>query len=292
MTGFSAEAACRLSLYEKAQPDGTPLEEKLYHAKEAGFDCFELSIDESGGRLARLEWSVADRTALRSAAEREGMPVASICLSGHRRYPLGSADPAVARRGMEILQKAVELAGDLGVRLIQLAGYDVYYEPSTPETAARFGENLARGVEWAAAAGVTLGFETMECVSPAGAPILDTVAKAMGFVKRIQSPWLQIYPDVGNVTNACGGDTAAVLRDLEAGRGHIAAAHLKETVQGVFRDRFPGEGRVDFPAVIRALKEQGVRWFTAECWAREGDDWKARLKAVEKAYRPLIRKGD
>lgn len=292
MREYRSGAACRLGLYEKAQPDGVPLEGKLYNAKEAGFDCFELSIDESDARLARLDWPAAERAALRTAAARAGMPVASICLSGHRRYPLGSADPAAARRGMEILQKAVELAGDLGVRLIQLAGYDVYYEPSTPETVLRFGENLARGVEWAAAAGVTLGFETMECVSPAGIPILDTVAKAMGFVEGIRSPWLQIYPDVGNVTNACGGDTAAVLRDLEAGRGHIAAAHLKETVQGVFRDRFPGEGRVDFPAVIRALKAQGVRWFTAECWAREGDGWKARLKAVENAYRPLIRKGD
>lgn len=282
------DGVCLLGLYEKAQPDAVPLDEKLENAKEAGYDRFELSVDESDRRLARLDWPSAARAALRIASENAGLPIGSICLSGHRRFPLGSADPATARRGMELLKKAVALSADLGVRLIQLAGYDVYYEPSTPETAARFGDNLARGVEWAAAAGVTLGFETMECASPAGEPILDTVSKAVGWVERIRSPWLHIYPDVGNVTNACGGDTAAVLRDLEAGRGHIAAAHLKETAHGVFRDLFPGEGRVDFPAVIAALKRQGIRWFTAECWAREGDEWKTRLRTVQQAYRPLL----
>lgn len=66
-----------------------------------------------------------------------------MCLSGHRKYPLGSSDPAVCTRSIEIMEKAVRLAADLGVRIIQLAGYDVYYEDSTPDTAARFLENLS-----------------------------------------------------------------------------------------------------------------------------------------------------
>ena len=279
---------CILGLYEKAQPDAIVLEEKLDNAARAGFDSFELSVDESDQRLARLAWGSAQTEALRQAARRAGIPVGTLCLSGHRRYPLGSADPETVRRGMDILQRAIALAGELGVRIIQLAGYDVYYEPSTPDTVKRFTDNLLRGVEWAAGAGVMLGFETMECVSPAGEPILDTVSKAMHFVRLADSPWLQVYPDTGNVCNACGGDAAAVLADMFCGRGHIAAVHLKETVHGVFRDLFPGEGRVDFPAVIDGLKAQGVRRFTAECWYRSGDDWKARLKAVHAYYRPML----
>jgi L-ribulose-5-phosphate 3-epimerase UlaE len=121
-------------------------------------------------------------------------------------------------------------------------------------------------------------------------PVLDTVAKAMGFVRQVDSPWLQIYLDIGNITNACG-DISAVLADLWTGRGHIAAAHLKETMPGVFRDLFPGEGQVVFPAVIGALKAQGVRRFTAECWVREGDSWQARIRAVRDFYRPLLDMG-
>ncbi len=279
---------CILGLYEKAQPDAVSLEEKLVHAAQAGFDSFELSVDESDQRLARLEWGPDKISALRQAARRAGVSVATLCLSGHRRYPLGSADPGTVRRGMDILHRAIALAGELGVRLVQLAGYDVYYERSTPDTVKRFADNLLRGVEWAAAAGVMLGFETMECVSPAGEPVLDTVSKAMRFVRMADSPWLQIYPDTGNICNACGGNTAAVLADLRCGHGHIAAVHLKETTRGVFRDLFPGEGRVDFPAVIGELKAQGIRRFTAECWYRSGDDWEARLKAVHDYYRPML----
>ena len=35
---------------------------------------------------------------------------------------------------MEIMEKAIQLAEDLGIRIIQLAGYDVYYEESSFET--------------------------------------------------------------------------------------------------------------------------------------------------------------
>lgn len=91
-----------------------------------------------------------------------GMPIRTMCLSGHRKYPLGSSDPKVCARGMEIMEKAISLAEDLGVRIIQLAGYDVYYEESSPETKERFAKNLQKAAEMAARAGVVLGFETME----------------------------------------------------------------------------------------------------------------------------------
>ena len=152
----------KLSVYEKAMPGHIGWKEKLTAAKEAGYDGVELSVDESDERLSRLDWSAAQRLDLLRASRETGVRLPSLCLSGHRRYPLGSRDPETVRRGMAILEKAVRLAGDLGIRLIQLAGYDVYYEPSAPDTAARFAENLQHAVSIAAADGVTLGFETME----------------------------------------------------------------------------------------------------------------------------------
>ena len=59
------------------------------------------------------------------------------------------------------MEKAIQLADDLGIRIIQLAGYDVYYEESTSETVQRFGENLKKCERMAARAGIVLGFETM-----------------------------------------------------------------------------------------------------------------------------------
>ena len=136
--------AYTIGLYEKAMPKELTWKEKLEAAKEAGYDFVEISIDETDEKLARLEWTKEERLELVKTMYEVGIPVRTMCLSGHRKYPIGSSDPEICRRGMEIMEKAIQLADDLGVRIIQLAGYDVYYDPSTPETIARFGENLRK----------------------------------------------------------------------------------------------------------------------------------------------------
>lgn len=264
--------AYALGLYEKSMPNSLTLTEKLQQAKEAGFDYLELSIDESGEKLARLNWSEEEIRALWLAQRQVGLPIRSICLSGHRIYPMGHPDPAVRARSREIMCQAVDLAATLGVRLIQLAGYDVYYQESTPQTRQLFAAQLRVAADYAAKNGVVLGFETMET------EFMNTVEKAMAWVDRIQSPYLQVYPDVGNLTNAalsCGGDVCA---DLTLGRGHLAAVHLKESQPGVFREVPFGTGHVDFPAVTRRAAELGVRMFVGECWYMGQEDWQEILR--------------
>ena len=134
-----------MGLYEKAMPGNLSWEEKLQAAKEAGFDFVEISIDETEEKLSRLDMPMEERNKLNRLAQELGIGFRSMCLSGHRKYPLGSSDPTVCARGMEIMEKAIQLAEDLGIRIIQLAGYDVYYEKSTPETVKRFEENLEGG---------------------------------------------------------------------------------------------------------------------------------------------------
>ena len=82
----------------------------------------------------------------------------------------------------------------------------------------------------AAKAGVMMGFETMET------EFMNTVEKAMVYVNRVNSPYLNVYPDLGNVTNAAVTYGTDVEEDLETGRGHLAAMHLKETLPGKFRE--------------------------------------------------------
>jgi len=266
--------AYSLGLYEKALPHSVLLPEKLVAAKEAGYDFLELSIDETDERLARLDWSGAEREVFLAASRSAGLPVSSICLSGHRRFPLGDPDPAVRKRGLEIMGKAIDFAAFCGVRLIQIAGYDVYYKPGNEDTRAWFAENLDRSVEMAARQGVTLAFETMET------PFLNTVEKAMYWVNRAGSPWLAVYPDLGNITCAAGGDAARVAADLAAGRGHLSALHLKETRPGVFREVSYGTGHVDFERGVSAAWKEGVRYYIAEFWWTQevGEKWPEVLR--------------
>lgn len=262
----------RLGLYEKSMPNSLTVAEKLAEARDAGYDYLELSIDETDLKLSRLDWGMAELSALRQA-QLETLPIGSICLSGHRKYPLGHPDSAVQQRSLEIMEKAILLASRLGIRLIQLAGYDVYYEPSTPQTRRDFGRNLRLCVEMAAREGVVLGFETMET------PFLNTVTKAMYWVRALRSPYLQVYPDIGNLTNAALTYESDVCQDLLSGEGHLAAVHLKETVPGVFREVPFGTGHVDFARLAPLARRLGVGMFVGEFWYTGEEDWRSTLRS-------------
>ncbi len=261
-----------LGLYEKSMPDSLSLREKLLETKAAGYDFLELSIDETEKRLARLQWTDEQRREVKAAVEETAVPIRSLCLSGHRRFPLGHPAPEIREKSLQIMAGAVDLAADLGVRIIQIAGYDVYYEPGTDLTRKLFGQNLRRCVEMAAKAGVILAFETMET------DFLNTVEKAMYWVREINSPYLQVYPDAGNITNAAVSQNKSVIDDMLSGKGHLVALHLKETRPGVFREVPYGTGHVDFAAVTRQAYRMGVRRYLAEFWYMGQENWRETLR--------------
>lgn len=274
--------AYQLGLYEKAMPSELTWKEKLQTAKAAGYDFVEISIDETDAKLSRLDWTPTQRLELVQTMYEVGLPIGSMCLSGHRKYSLGNDDPKKSARGMEIMEKALKFATDLGIRIIQLAGYDVYYEESTPETRERFGVNLEKCVKMAAKAGVIMGFETMET------EFMNTVEKAMVYVNRVNSPYLGVYPDMGNITNAAVSHGKDVLADIRSGIGHIDAVHLKETVPGVFREVPFGTGHVDFPSVIAETWKAGARRYVTEMWYTGNPEWRKDLDQAVGMMRPLL----
>ena len=271
-----------IGLYEKAMPKAMDWRAMLECAKECGYDFVEISIDETDYRLARLEWTKEERLELVQLMKEVGIPIRTMCLSGHRKYPFGASDPAVRARGMEIMEKAIELADDLGIRIIQLAGYDVYYEEGTAETEAMFRENLAKATRMAEAKGILMGFETMETA------FMNTVTKSMKYVDIVNSPYLGVYPDSGNLTNAAKTYGTDVLEDLEAGRGHIVAMHLKETIPGHFREIPFLTGHVDFQSVIAKAWELGIRRYVTEMWDVGNSTWKEDIKFANKSMSEIL----
>lgn len=265
-----------LGLYEKSMPNHLTWKEKLLCAKECGFDYVEISIDETEEKLSRLYMTNEERLELVKEMFESGVFIRTMCLSGHRKYPLGSKNEAVRGRGMYIMEKAIDLAYDLGIRIIQIAGYDVYYEEGDEETKKLFIENLKKSTEMAAKKGIILAFETMET------EFLNTVEKAMEYVHMINSPYLQVYPDSGNVTNATLTYNTSPVEDFKTGTGHIAAVHLKETVPGKFREIPFGTGHVDFESIIKTSWDMGVRKYTLEFWYVGNEDWKEVINASKK----------
>lgn len=271
-----------LGVYEKAMPESLSWEEKLNSARLAGFDRVEISIDETDKKLARLYEGNDFVNHLVDLQRKTGITIRTMCLSGHRRFPLGSHFEEIRDKSMDIMRKAIEFSDKVGIRIIQLAGYDVYYnETSSPDSKKYFTENIIKSVEYASRFGVILAFETMEN------DFMNTIGKAMEFVRHVDSPYLQVYPDIGNVTNGAED----VVEDIRTGKGHIVAAHLKETKPNVFRNMRFGEGHVDFGSAIRELKKQGVYMYTAEFWFDENRDYLSEMKHAYSFLTPFLQEG-
>lgn len=258
-----------LGLYEKAIPVGKSFPEMFTITKNCGFDRLEISIDETDWRQERLDWSVEKQRELGILSRAAGTPIRTMCLSGHRKWPFGSHDAATRERSMDIMKKAVEFCSNANIAIIQLAGYDVYYEEGDEDTKKWFLENLIKATEYAAYRDVILAFETMET------PFMDTVEKSMKYVDIVNNPYLGVYPDLGNLKNAAVLYGSDVQEDLEKGRGHIFAVHLKETKPGLYRDMNFGDptGHTEYVPGIKKVLDMGVRTFTGEFWYHEGQDY-------------------
>ncbi|ATA26298.1 xylulose 5-phosphate 3-epimerase [Brenneria goodwinii] len=252
-----------LGIYEKALPPGESWLARLQLAKELGFDFVEMSVDESDGRLARLDWSREQRLELVNAISVSGVRVPSMCLSAHRRFPLGSENDETRNQGLEIMFKAIRLAQDVGIRVIQLAGYDVYYQKANDLTRERFRHGLQLAVEMASRAQVTLAMEIMDY------PLMNSISKALGYANYLNNPWFQLYPDIGNLS-AWDND---VQMELKAGKGHIVAVHVKDTRPGVFKNVPFGTGVVDFARCFTTLRESGYCGpYLIEMWSETSPD--------------------
>ena len=247
-----------LGLYEKALPFSLDWDTKLGAVKELGFDFMELSIDPA--HMDRLDWTESGIAELRDASLRTGLPIYTIALSANREFPMGSKDEGTREKGKSVLKKAIRLARKLGVRIVQVATYDVFDEESDAETDRLYLDGLRECERVAALAGVMLALETMDT------PYADSIGRCKRILDIIGSPWIQIYADIGNIA-AMGLD---FTKEIDHGASHVIAVHLKDTMPGVVRRIDYGTGIVDFDTDLKKLFQLDFRgFFVAEMW---GDD--------------------
>lgn len=277
-----------LGIYEKALPQDLSWRETFELTHELGFNFYEFSVDESDARLARLDWSYEERSRMRDLMWQTGMRINNLMLSGHRRFPLGSKDPAVRQKSVQMLAKAVDLCVDLGIHNIQMAGYDVYYEDKSALSRELYVENLTKCVHLAAKKNVMLSIETMDD------PFINNLAKISHYHDLVKSPWLQAYPDLGNLSAWPENDVPV---ELENYIDTICAIHLKDskpvtaTSKGQFKNVPFGQGCVDFAGLLRLLVRLNYSGsFTIEMWSGDNGDEQAveEVKAAKAFFDRLF----
>lgn len=256
-------AGYAIGIYEKALPARYQWRERLSAAKRLGFDFLEMSIDPSPEKLARLDWSAEERREMRHCMDNAELPIRSICLSAHRHSPLGSSDKKVRARGLQIMAKSIELAQDLRVRLIQVAGYDTDAEPSTVASRTFYEDGIAQAAIWASQAGVLLGLENQEV------GYVDSISTAVEIVRKVHSPYLGLYSDMGNLVIR----ELDVESEIQRAHGLLFGVHLKDVRLGQPRKIPFGEGLVPFDRVFEQL--MAIDFFgpiTIEMWNEDLDN--------------------
>jgi hexulose-6-phosphate isomerase len=114
-----------------------------------------------------------------------------------------------------------------------------------------------------------LGMEIMDTF------MMSSISRYLWYDKAIHSPWLAVYPDIGNLT-AWGAD---INSELAMGFDRIVGIHLKDTLAvtpsfpGKFRDVPFGAGCVDFIDTFRILSRLAYRGpFLIEMWTSTSPD--------------------
>jgi L-ribulose-5-phosphate 3-epimerase len=232
-------------IYEKALPENSDWDRKTKSAKAAGFDFVELCIDESDEKIERLNYAESRIREIALVARENGLVMHSLCLSAHRKYPLGSKDDNTVNYSIELTRKALDFAGIAGVKVLQIAGYDVFYEPSSEDTCSRFVENLGRIASMAREYDVMLGLENVDN------EMSKTIEKCMSILGNVDSPRLEMYPDFANMS-AQGVD---YIEEMPKAQGHIIGLHIKDTKPDILRNVAMGAGTVDFDRIFFVLRK-------------------------------------
>ena len=186
------------------------------------------------------------------------------------------------------MNKAIQFCGEFGIRVIQLAGYDVYYEESTPESLEFFLEGLRSAARTAEKYQVMLAMEIMDT------KLMSSITRYKQYKVVIPSPWFTVYPDLGNLT-AWGND---VKSELLLGIHEIVGVHLKDTIavtptfEGKFKNVPFGEGCVDFKKELGILEELGYAGpYMMEMWYTPGMDYIDYISKAKKYIEDEYKKG-
>lgn len=243
-------------------PEGSPLQDCLAIAKDAGFDGIELSLNETG--YLSLSTSEEDARKLREQVLDAGLEIAGLATGLYWSHSMTSESADERSKAVEICRKQLELAATLGTDTIlvipgavgvdfipgyPVVDYDKAYDRALEAITSLAGE--------AQAAGVSIGIENV------WNKFLLSPLELRAFIDTVGSPYVGAYLDIGNVVHA--GYPEQWVKIL----GHrIKRVHLKDYRRQAgglhgFVDLLAGD--TDYPAVMAALRKTGYDGYvTAE----------------------------
>jgi sugar phosphate isomerase/epimerase len=223
-------------------------------AAALGYDGLEVApftLDAEAPHLL----PASRRAAIRRAALDAGIPLTSLhwLLVAPAGLSITTADAAVRARTLDVMERLVALAADLGATLL-VHGSPGARQVAADGDAARAEQAMARAGDWAARHGLTYCLEPLDSGQTNWC---TTVAQAAAIVQRIGNPALRTMLDTCSAGN---GEAEGVVRLLErwVPTGLVAHVHLNDR-----NKRGPGQGEDRFGSILAALRRTAYPGFCA-----------------------------
>ena len=241
---------------------GIPYEEVFPLYKRLGADGVELVI--RANTALNLESTDADFLRVRRMAEDNGLAISGLTSGFSWSLPMTSDHEDVRIAGEKAMERVLEGAALLGTDSVLIApGYasTIFITPSETIDPKIARERAVEGVKKAAAYAAKVGV----CVNPEviWGGMLRSAPEMKAFMDEINMPAAGFYMDTGNVFPE--GDPEGWIRTMGK---HTRRVHIKDynpDKPGLDAFCRLGEGRVDYKAVMQALKEVGYDgWLGAE----------------------------
>ena len=169
----------------------------------------------------------------------------------HKHEPtLVTADPEARRRRVEFLRHAIDVARRLGSDCVSFWSGVVRDDASDEQVLERLTEGLRPVLDYADQQQVILGFE------PEPGMFVDTTARFERLLHWIDAPQLRMTLDVGHLY--CQGEVPIADYITRCGP-RIVNVHIEDMKAGVHEHLMFGQGEMDFPPILRALRSTGYQ---------------------------------
>lgn len=206
--------------------------------KAAGYDLIEIPLLDP--------WAVDPELTRRVL---EDADIGAACSLGlDFDTDLSSADPAVSRRGEELLEQAIDVTSRVGASFlggVVHSAMSKYLAPPTERGRRNCVEALRRLAERAEAAGVTIG---VEAVNRYESNLVNTAEQALELVGEIGAPNAVVHLDTYHMNI----EEADLATPIHACAGRLGYVHVGESHRG-----YLGTGTVAFDELFGALAEIG-----------------------------------
>jgi L-ribulose-5-phosphate 3-epimerase len=221
---------------------------------EIGYESVAITVDH--GALNPFDEGVSRQTDdVRALLDRYGLNSvvetgARFLLDPRRKHEptLLSGDPADRQRRIELLRHCVRLAARLGSDCVSCWSGILPGDVSEEAGMDRLCEALQPVLAEAAEHDVMIGFE------PEPGMLIDNMHQYAGLSERIAHPRFALTLDVGHLH--CQGETP-IADQIRQWASRLVNVHIEDMRAGVHEHLMFGEGEIDFPPIIRALREVG-----------------------------------